>query len=168
MFPTVLSGYCQITEDRVTIQLLAEGQIMVAVFSAIWLGGATAVFFTLVRLYNALLLGPADTSAALRAATISSAFYWSGVLLAFAAAFALGKYAPRAAMSFSLGLALFVALGFIKVVVGSFRGSIEPSHATGLSAVLAAIVWNPVLYLVFIGCLLAGIAIVGRRPITVP
>jgi len=127
---------------------------MVAVFSAVWLGGVTAVIFTLVRLYNALLLGPADASAAIRGATISSPLYWTGVVLAFMAAFALGKYAARAAMSLSLGLALFVALGFIYMLVAAVR-PVEPGHAIGVSAILAATFWNQIFYLAFIGCLLA-------------
>ena len=42
--------------------------------------------------------------------------------LAFVAAFALGKYWARAAMSLSLGLALFLALGFLYMLVGVVRG----------------------------------------------
>jgi hypothetical protein len=141
---------------------------MVAVFSAIWLGGVTAVIFTRFRLYYALLLGPADASAAIRGATICSAFCWTGVVLAFVAAFALGKYAARAAMSLSLGLALFVALGFIYMLVGAVRGPVEPAHAIGVSAILAATFWNPIFCLAFIACLLAGIAIVGPHPTPVP
>jgi hypothetical protein len=141
---------------------------MVAVFSAVWLGGATAVIFTLVRLYYALLRGPADVSAAIRGATISSPLYWTGVVLAFVAAFALGKYWARASMSLSLGLSLFVALGFINMLVGAVRGPVEHGHATGVSAILGATVWNPLFYLAFIGCLLVGIAIVGSRPTPVP
>jgi hypothetical protein len=140
---------------------------MVAVFSAVWLGGVTAVIFTLFRLYYALLLGPADASAAIRGATISSPLYWT-VALAFVAAFALGKYAARAAMSLSLGLALFVALGFIYMLASAVRGPVEPGHAIGVSAILAATFWNPLFYLAFIGCLLVGIAIVGSRPTPVP
>jgi len=86
-------------------------------------------------------------------------------VLACEATFALGKYAARAAVSLSLGLALFVALGFIYMVAG------ESAHAKGLSAILGATVatiWNPISYLALIGCVLAGIAIAGRRPTTVP
>jgi hypothetical protein len=137
---------------------------MVAVFSAVWLGGVTAVIFTLFRLYYALVLGPADPSAAIRGATISSVCYWTGVVLAFVAAFALGKYAARAAMSLSLGLALFVALGFIYMLVGAVRGPVEPGHAIDVSAVLAATVWNPLFNLAFIGCWLVGFAVVRSWP----
>jgi len=144
---------------------------MLAVLSAVWLGGATAVLFTLFRLYGALLRGPADVSAALRGATIASPLYWACVVLAFVAAFALGKYWARAAMSISLGLAFFVALGFVAVLVGVARGLVcavrEPvatSHATGVSVILAATVWNPIFYLTFIACVLVGVAVVRWWP----
>jgi len=141
---------------------------MVAFISAAWLGGATAVLFTLFRLYGALLRGPADVSAALRGATISSPLYWSGVSLAFVAAFALGKYWARAALSLSLGLALFVGLGFVSMLVSAVRGPVETGHATGLSAVLAETILNPLFYLVFIGCVLVGgVAVLRRRPTSV-
>jgi hypothetical protein len=71
-------------------------------------------------------------------------------VLAFVAAFALGKYAARAAMSLSLGLALFVALGVIYMLVGAVRGPVEPGRGIGVSAILAATFWNPIFYLAFI------------------
>jgi len=109
-----------------------------------------------VRLYYALFRGPADVSAALRGATISSPIYWTGIALAFVAAFALGKYWARAAMSLSLGLALFVALGFVSMLVSAVRGPVTTAHATGVSAILASTVGNPIFYLVFIVCVLVG------------
>jgi hypothetical protein len=137
---------------------------MVAVISAVWLGGVTAVIFTLVRLYYALLRGPADVSVAMRGATISSPLYWTAVVLAFVAAFALGKYWARGAMSLSLGLALFVALGFLYMLVGVVRGPVETAHATGISAIFGATIWNPLFYLAFMGCLLVGVAVVRSWP----
>jgi len=137
---------------------------MVAFISTAWLGGATAVLFTLVRLYYALLRGPADVSAAFRGATISSPIYWTGIALAFVAAFALGKYWARAAMSLSLALALFVALGFVSMLVSAARGPVTTAHATGVSAILASTVGNPIFYLTFIACVLVGVAVVRRWP----
>jgi hypothetical protein len=55
-------------DDHVTIPLRAEVNRM-AVISAVWLGGVTAVIFTLFRLYHALLRGPADVSVAIRGAS---------------------------------------------------------------------------------------------------
>ena len=141
---------------------------MVALISAVWLGGVTAVTFTLARIYYALLRGPADVSAAIRGATISSALYWTGVVLAFVAAFALGKYWARAAMSLSLGLALFLALGFLYMLVGVVRGPVATGHATGVGVILGATVWNPFFYTALLGCILIGVSIIGSRTTPVP
>jgi hypothetical protein len=141
---------------------------MVAILGAVWLGGVTALIFTVVRVYNELSRGPADVPAAIRGATISSPLYWTGVVLAFLAAFAFAKYWSRAALSLSLGLVLFVALGFFSVLVAVVRGPVTTSHATGVSAIFGATIFNPFFYLALLGCILIGAAIVGTRTTPVP
>ena len=67
-----------------------------------------------------------------------------------------------------LGLAIFIGGLFLTVVVGILRGPLQTNHATGLSAVFGATIWNPFFYIALLGCLLIGISIVGSQNTPIP
>jgi len=63
------------------------------------------------------------------------------------------------------GLVLMVVVGIVGAIV---KGSVQTGHATALSAIFAATIWNPFFYLALLGCILIGVSIVGSRGTPVP
>jgi hypothetical protein len=66
-----------------------------------------------------------------------------------------------------------IAVGMLLLFVGAiltlcfslFYGRVETNHATGLSALLGATLWNPMFWLIIILAMAAGIALVRFRVI---
>jgi len=75
----------------------------------------------------------------------------------------------KTAMLIVKGIAVGMLLLFVGAIIylgcSLFYGRVETNHATGLSAVLGATLWNPVFWLVIILAMAAGIALVRFRVI---